>query len=694
MAGGSHRRCLIVTDSVSASWVSRASRLSDAETRWFILPLGVSAGQYIRSHGISLDGLPNLSAIDIIPYAERAHQSVKSFYLPLMFQLPRTPLWRGRTLLSELTTSQANLWWFLEVSEKSSLRGPILNQLYSVALVQAALREDEFDEIWLCVADRTLSKALKTLKPAPPIIDVYRSPRPSWRLWRETLFQRPFALRLLRDHIRYFFRAFRLHVVLCWTRIGLLPDDRSQPWMFFTRYPALWKRPFGTDAEDNMYAGLPEELKRRTSVCYGAWLHASVQEVFRHRRNIRQMFRSRNVLALNRMCHIGDLLRFLSIRRFLRLLHVERRLVSRIQVTFEGADVSLLIAEEIRRSLRSTELLNDELIVRAIARNIKRYQIQGIIHSSEFQPIEKALWYGAKGRARVVAFQHSTIGNNKLQYHFAPGEIAAALEHRTPSEDMPLPDFFLTAGRFPLEVMRQNGFPAERMAICGAVRYERLAAWIKGMPEVRALRQAYSIPTTDVVLLITLSLEYPDISIELVRSVLHALPVNSQNVQVLIKSHPQLPLDAQIAETLKTCGISVRSKILPSDAPLLDFMALADAIFLTSSSTAIEAAALGRTAIIYDNGSVFTVAPAVDVSRIGLVVRDDEDMKKAVGKVLIHHESLETLRTMARREVDEVFSHLDGTAVSQFVDFLQSHHLIPGCIDHDDALSMPKKMNE
>ena len=76
--------------------------------------------------------------------------------------------------------------------------------------------------------------------------------------------------------------------------------------------------------------------------------------------------------------------------------------------------------------------------------------------------------------------------------------------------------------------------------------------------------------------------------------------------------------------------------------------------------------------VIYDNISMFSLAPVEDISRIGLVVRNNREMKVAVEKVLTNHGSLVVLRAAGKREVDHVFSYLDGTAAHRFVQFLQN----------------------
>ena len=660
------RSCLVITDETSTGWLDRARAGSGEQVHWDILPLGISSERYVKNQAHVFQVLVCADVVDLSPYAERAQESLKSFYLRFIYRLPRTPLWRGRTLFSELATSRMNLWWCLEISEKNPYRATLIFQrLYFVALVGSILKDRHFDEIWLSLEDRSLSFVLERSHPALPIHDVY-----SKRDSKVSISQR-FLTRFLSAAFQTFRRAAGLFLLALWARIGPRSATSSRFVMLFTFYPLLWDKPYGKVSRDIMYGDLKEALQRKTDVCYGAWINVRLREAWRHRADIKCHFASNGTLALNRLCHVSDFLRAWSPLRLLKVIHIESRLVPQIHAIFEGVDVSLFVQEEMRRSFCRPEFFTNELIASAVSRSIDRYKISAIIHYLEFQMFEKAIWYGAQDRAKTIGFQHSTIGKNKFLYLFSPEEIVSALDRRNPCEAMPVPDLIFTSGRYPLEVLRQNGIPEHRLAVCGAVRYAGLASRITQIPEKERLRQNYGISLQARVLLVAPSSESREGAIDLVRSVAQAVPERAHDVLVVVKCHPMLPIDLPLIRAAAADRPSVKIKLVPPDAPLLDFMWLADAVFQTASSTAVEAAALGRIAIIYENPATLTLGPVADVSRIGLMARNDKEMRCAVNKVLTGDVSLDVLRKTSKREVDEVFSYLDGTASDRFIQLLR-----------------------
>ncbi len=659
------RRYLIVTDTASKDWIDKAASYSGQPVDWYIMPLGVSGERYMTSCGGALDELESATTIDITKFSERAKQRLNAFYIQFISKLPRTPLLRGRTLFSELATPMMNLWWCMEISEKNPYRGSLIfKRLYFVALVKAAVENGHFDEIWVSLEDRLLSGALGDLHPASRSHDVHSKPdsTSSINQW--------FLVRFVTAAFRTFRRAVGLHLLTIFTRGFRLETSRSLA-MLFTFYPLLWDRPYEKSSKDRMYGGLKEALERHTEVCYGAWVNEPLREAWRHRRAMKRHFLSNDVLVLNRLCKLRDFCQAWSIRRFFKTLFVESRLVPQIRAVFEDVDISPFVQEEVRRSFCRPEFFTNELLASAVARSIDRFGIRSIIHYMEFQLFEKAIWYGAHNRTKTIGFQHSSIRKDNLLYLFSGEEISEALNSGSSFQAMPFPDLIFTSGHYPFEVLRRNGIPEDRLAICGAVRYEKLASWISQMPDQRQLRRTHRIQIQTKVLLVASSSDSLDGAIDLIRCVLQSIPPEAHDVLVVIKCHPMLPIDWQMIDGIVPNGLLFEIRLLPADAPLLDFVALSDAVFQTGSSTAVEAAALGRIVVTYDNCAVLNLAPVPDVSRLGLVARTDEEMRRAVDKVLTGEVSLNGLRESSRCEVDEVFSYLDGTASDRFVQLLQ-----------------------
>ena len=670
-------RRLVVTDATSEAWFLRASACDcPGQAEWCIFPIGVSVERYRWLHMAKIGALANASTLGAVPVAESAQKRLGQFYLSLMSEVHRRKLRHGKSLLSELAGTGFNRWWFLEISEKSALRGPVLNQLYAVALVEETVDNGCYDEVWICLRDDLLSVTLSAIRCNCPIVQI-REPdtdTPIAKLKRKL--SRAFGLSFFSRQLRSFLATLVQALAIRATGIGRGDSVCQGAVMLFTRFPTLWRDACKPTAWDSMHGHLAEELRCVTPVQYGALLETGLVDTLRHRRAILGFIRRHGVVILNRYWHLWDLLDQLSPARLARLLRVGLRFVPCVNVRFGRTDVSLLVREEIKRSLCSAELFGDELLFRAVSRLSRLGAIRCLIHSAEFQPYEKALWYGAGRDMRTIAFQHSTIGKNKLQYYFAPGEIQKALRQNGADGNMPLPDFVYVSGRFPHRVMLQNGFPEGKLAVCGAVRFQYLSAVSSYAREAPSLRERMEIPGAARVLLLTLGLQRADESMELVNTLLEAMADCAEDVHAVIRCHPLARVDGLIREEAGRRLQGHRLRVSSPDEPLLTLISLSDAVILPSSTTALEAAAVGKPAVIFEDVSRFPLGPVGDISRIGIVVRSSDEMAAAIRKVLAGGAPVEQLVRSGRKELSDVFSYLDGTASTKFVELMRSHDLV------------------
>ena len=146
-------------DTHDVGWVDAARRESQAEDRWDVLLLGVSEIWFQREHGQTIAALGGARLLDVAALAARANRDVSEFMVDLVHRLPSFEV-GGTTLAALLQEQGRNLWWSLEISEKSSFRGALVERLYRLALLTAALRADRYDRLWLRIDDGCLADVI------------------------------------------------------------------------------------------------------------------------------------------------------------------------------------------------------------------------------------------------------------------------------------------------------------------------------------------------------------------------------------------------------------------------------------------------------------------------------------------------------------------------------------------------------
>ena len=106
-------------------------------------------------------GVTCLARFDPVPLARAAHEAVEEFVTETVAALPSRLV--GGTRISDLFGSPAgNLWWYLDVSERGPYRGPLVQWLYRIAMVRAAIDAGRYDEVAAQIADAPLAEALGT----------------------------------------------------------------------------------------------------------------------------------------------------------------------------------------------------------------------------------------------------------------------------------------------------------------------------------------------------------------------------------------------------------------------------------------------------------------------------------------------------------------------------------------------------
>src|SRR5439155_11453018 len=242
----------------------------------------------------------------------------------------------------------------------------------------------------------------------------------------------------------------------------------------FSRYPVLYADPFSDRPRERNLVELLPRLRDHGPLWHAVVLSIWPWQLLRRGTGVRAAFVREQIVPLLLFATPGELLAAALALRQVRRVGRCRRATHALDAHFTHWDISQLWRAEVDFSLTNLELPSNLMLRQAMRRLALTHEPRIVIHPCEFQPMERAIWAGLAGTGtRSVAFQHATVSSNALSYFFAKGEIELALsgEDRLAS---PLPDYYLTTGDWPLEIMRSAGYPSGRSAVVGPVRYNRL----------------------------------------------------------------------------------------------------------------------------------------------------------------------------------------------------------------------------
>jgi hypothetical protein len=450
---------------------------------------------------------------------------------------------------------------------------------------------------------------------------------------------------------------------------GKLPPSRSV--LLFSFYPRMWSAPYGKDASEWFFGDLPKYFPSDAPHYYAIWLTAWPREIWAKRRELRSFFLTQKALCLARYTGMTALASLFDPRWWILHVRFSRSWQRSLGLRFGVFDVGDMVCDELHRSLSSTEFFRDLLLVRAWERLTESLRVVAVLYRLEFQPFESAILYGTRGKTRTVAFQHSLFGKNYLPYHFAPGE----LNHASDRGSMPLADVILASGEAGRAVMLNNGCSPKSVEVCGPLRYRDFFRRFRQPGERRAeAGKRLGVDRAAKILVIATAVSRPDA--EGLFEALGECADCLENMLVMFRSHPALPLEKEFAEIVGSRIGPSRYRFLSTIDNLYDAVLLADVVVMNNSTVAFEALVLGVVPIIFDTGSVFDPKAMESDEWAGMIASNAEQLGLVLRSAMEGGEGLASKRRQLLEQAGRWFDQPEKDPYPRFLEILRSHGVL------------------
>ncbi len=607
-------RRLLIADRYEARALQEIINRQSTEHEWDILLLGLSNGWFHWKYRHAADGPSPWRLVDPVPHLVEANERVGAFLVDLVARLPQMDL-AGETLGGLLDRPEGSLWWFLEMTEKGPFRGPLVTQLYLLAMARSVIERGGYAGVSVAIADGPLADVFRAASGATPPVVVHESAgvRPPW--WDRSV---PIRYWLHALVVVGRLAAIRLLLALWGSSVRATTPGGVAA---FTFYPAWWARPFSGEAADRFFSD------RDGLTGYLAWF-TSPRALWRYRRQAAAIVHARSFRPLQSQVRLTDVLEMLSPGRFARVMRFERRLRPAVRAEFAGVEVGSLIGAELSRSMSATDWFLGPLIARAVCREVAVAAPRTVLYRLEFQPLENAVVRGLRGQSRAVGFLHYPFGRNYLSTRFAPGEVAQYLRGEDPRRDRPLPDGVIACGPVGIDHVAEGGYPRSRCAECGPQRFGRLLEYRRTHKGRAVTRAALGLPLHRRIYVVTLAIVEEDTE-ALFGALAGALDRTSDDLLV-VRPHPNRPQgDPALTESLSLLGTN-RAILMDSGQDLYDHIVAADALVCIGSMIAFEAMALDRMPVAFDNPSSFAALSLGEFDDALFIARDDRDLHRAL----------------------------------------------------------------
>ena len=150
------KRHLLIVDKIPSTLPQK-----QVGNAWDILGLGLTREEL--EYGLSdlTKNREDLRILNPTPWADKAASKVRKFIVPLLDSLPERRTSTKQTLGSLLAEpNRPNNWWFLAISEKSPIRSLLIQELYYLALIQAASKPKKYNIVQLMLENKNLREVV------------------------------------------------------------------------------------------------------------------------------------------------------------------------------------------------------------------------------------------------------------------------------------------------------------------------------------------------------------------------------------------------------------------------------------------------------------------------------------------------------------------------------------------------------
>jgi hypothetical protein len=408
--------------------------------------------------------------VDLNAYAEKVRELIVETYPRFLHHFVQT------TGLLEITTlrKKMSVYWLMPMSEMSLLRGPFIDKIYALFMLQEVLKDAPYQKIMLVSDDPLFERSVRQLAAQAGIRQVETRILNS----RGVSWYRRSKLSLIINWWLDFLSAAVYWFVFHIFHIGRFSKNinRDPAVLGLTIFPTLWASN-KSDTMDNLAFGdFPaKEKEHGNTVVYAAIPTLKIRKLLAGLNHWRRITRKNNILFVHSLISFKEMiLAYARTGWGERVAHWHKSL-NDLTIQINNVDITDLARRELLRQMWEPNIPQSILIAHAAGfLSEKMDNILCAVHAFEFQPIEKAFAAGVKianPQIPVIGLQTSLIGKNHLGYHFLPEQMHPTNEILPPYA--PLPDYVATYGDITHSILMKT-FAAERMIQAGPVRYPYL----------------------------------------------------------------------------------------------------------------------------------------------------------------------------------------------------------------------------
>jgi hypothetical protein len=545
-----------------------------------------------------------IQVIDLNHYRGLAETEVRKYVIETVSTLPKFK--STKTDLSKLLFNKSgiNLWWFLEISEKSPFRGAYISQLYQLACIQLVKQSSNFDQTHYRLSDYNILSILLSDQKVYIVHSIYH------------------LRKIVRNlgELKYFLNSVFILCKIILIKIilaNLQKKDRyaMQSHGVFSFYPSWWLKPYTKENSDRFFSRL---VKDDGVFLNYIWLSENFFETIKSVKKIRWLGQKSENIIIQKFFRYRDIKKISSFRTWLQLRNFRNQIIFSNIPSFMNLDVRPILNQELSRNISSQDLVQSQIIQVSMTNTLHLAPPKSLLFRFESQPLDRSLIYSCKNLTISVGYSHSSLAlcENYLSFWFGKEflkENYASLS----------PDKVIYSNKFSKRALIREGFPESKLLHCGPLRSSELMQY-RNPQKMQSSKESFvTADSINIFIGMSVNTSINEIMIKNLISVLE----ETCRYKLIIKTHPSLELlDLNLFHNVKRNANLI---ILNKNDEYLEFLGACDFSVMTGTTLVFESIYLKTFPIVYESASIYNAVNFQQFRKFCLIAFDRSQLLNA-----------------------------------------------------------------
>ena len=566
-----------------------------------------------------------INIIDPADSAKSSENSARNAFLIFVRDFPTYRLFRGQNIFDILQYRDINLWWYLQITEKSIWISKMIHRLFAFYRFKDLFSMyDDIDFVNLYLSDKVLSNIFQNYLISKNICFNYDK---NW-LYNFKYNYLLILYKILRNALYYSLYNIILKLIIIFYKIEHNNSVVNNTIAFFSVYPLWWKNINAKYPTDVFFGDIPHDLENNHTVNHLVLLDGLRNITDKKCLNV---LNSKKYLIINKVLNLYDILSIFNPLLIYKLFLVRKIVSKKSIISIDGQNFSELVKDEIVESLVDPTFFRNILLDRAL-RHIEFSNYSVLLYRLEFQTLERPLLTNSRNKTKTIGLQHSAMSDNFLNYVFTKNEFKAQPLGNY-KYSLPLPDVILACGNLAYKYFIEAGYSKEQLFVVGGVRFKQLHKLVNRKHSKNKLRKQCKISIGTKILFIPMSQILSE-NISLIKDLIIAVKSLNIPYHIVIKINPIKENNklfiAQIKKLFDINNKLITMEMFDNKYNYLDYLCASDAVLLTGGSVAFECVILGVPPIIYICHSQFSHNPMTKYPSSVFLVDNSDSLSKAL----------------------------------------------------------------